>query len=151
MWWVLIHLELLKPFINTLSILRLILVFDRAIYMVHPHESSQGATFLYRKAICEHWFLREQQEPFSSHIKDTGQRVDPALYGFQHAPLGGHVLLSRHGNTVDTKREMSWEVKIYSLQVGAVISTVKCIWVWGASQMIRNSILLGERASSLKG
>lgn len=28
-----------------------------------------------------------------------GQRVDPALYGFQEAPLGGHVLLGRHGNT----------------------------------------------------
>lgn len=38
-------------------------------------------------------------------IKDTGQRVDPALYGFQHAPLGGHVLLGRHGNTKYTERE----------------------------------------------
>lgn len=37
----------------------------------------------------------------------VGQRVDPALYGFQHAPLGGHVLLGRHGNAEKTEREMS--------------------------------------------
>lgn len=37
----------------------------------------------------------------------VGQRVDPALYRFQHAPLGGHVLLGCHCNTKETEREMS--------------------------------------------
>lgn len=48
-------------------------------------------------------------------IEDTGQCVDPALYGFQHAPLGGHVLLGRHGNTKEIEREMSSEVAIYRM------------------------------------
>lgn len=36
--------------------------------------------------------------------KDTGQRVDCALNGFQHGPLGGHVLLGRHGNAKHIKK-----------------------------------------------
>lgn len=56
-------------------------------------------------------------------IKDTGQCVDSALYGFHHAPLGGHVLLGRHGNTKKTKREMSGDKrKTGILDVAAVLS-----------------------------
>ena len=40
----------------------------------------------------------------SQRAKDTGQSVDPALYGLQKPPLRGHVLLSCHGNARE-KRE----------------------------------------------
>lgn len=40
--------------------------------------------------------------------KDTGQRVDPALYGFQDAPLRSHVLLGGHGNAKEKTNRVKW-------------------------------------------
>lgn len=63
---------------------------------------------------------RPPPPPTHTHIcsrKDTGQRVDPALYGFQHAPLGGHVLLGCHGNTKQTERkELRGDSQLHACQ-----------------------------------
>lgn len=50
--------------------------------------------------------------------KTIGQCVDPALDGFQHAPLGGHVLLGRHGNArkrQDRNREEEQTSVVFSI------------------------------------
>lgn len=66
----------------------------------NPPDSYLFSAFFYLVS-----FLHIKHTHVHSSIKDTGQCVDPALYGLQHAPLGGHVLLGRHGNTEETERQ----------------------------------------------
>lgn len=54
-----------------------------------------------KSKVVSHW----QGNTHICNFKDTGQRVDRTLNGFQHGPLGGHVLLGRHGNAKHMKRE----------------------------------------------
>lgn len=87
--------------------------------------------------ISSFWFHTHNHSTY--HIKDTRQSVDPALYGFQHASLRGHVLLGRHGDTTDKEREISWGVQ----HVVAIIGAVKCIWL----TVSLHSIALGWNVS----
>lgn len=65
-------------------------------------------------------------------IKDTGQCIDFALYGFQHAPLGGYVFLGCHSDAKEKEREVAWEMsgkKWQSSMSLFLIGTVKCLWL----------------------
>lgn len=83
-----------------------------------------------KSKIISHW----QGNTHMCNFKDTGQRVDRTLNGFQHGPLGGHVLLGRHGNAKHARRENKKSQPIKNV---GEISVQKCN-LWKIHHKIQN-------------